>query len=485
MRNYIFLFLVLSVLSLHAQPKHEVRAAWVTTAYALDWPKTKATSPSGIQKQKAELIDILNKLYEANFNTVLFQTRTRGDVFYQSSIEPYSAMLTGQTGKNPGYDPLAFVIEECHKRGMECHAWIVAIPLGDQNHVKSLGKQAITQKQPAICSSYKKSWYLNPGHKETKEYLFRIANEIITHYDIDGIHLDYLRYPENAPNFPDTKEFRKYGAGKNIKQWRRDNITEILRHIYKGVKQKKPWVKVSTSPVGKYRDTGRYLSGGWNAYHAVYQDAQGWLAEGIQDQIYPMMYFRQNHFYPFALDWQENCNGRHIIPGLGIYFLDPKEGNWKLEDVERQINFTRKNGLAGQAYYRVQHLMNNTQGLYDELNEVYYDTPALQPPMTWLDNTPPTSPTHIRVVNKKGYITLHWTASTDNDSHNAPRYVIYGSNEYPVDISKPSNILATAVRETEYTYAPVFPWERKTCYAITAIDRYGNESDPVQIMIQD
>lgn len=151
----------------------------------------------------------------------------------------------------------------------------------------------------------------------------------------------------------------------------------------------KPWVKVSTCPVGKYRDTSRYSSKGWNAFFTVYQDPQGWLGEGIQDQIYPMMYFRGNGFYPFALDWQEQSNGRHIVPGLGIYFLHPDEGNWTTEEVERQMHFIRSNRLAGEAHYRVKYLMDNTQGVYDLLLDHFYQYPALQPPMPWIDNVSP------------------------------------------------------------------------------------------------
>lgn len=482
MRYYIIILLLfLLCVPAASQSKYEVRAAWITTAYGLDWPRTRATSPESIRKQQVELIDMLDKLYEANFNTVLFQARARGDVFYNSAIEPYSSLLTGQVGRSPGYDPLAFVIEECHKRGMECHAWIVGIPLGSHKHAASLGKQSVTKKRPAICASYKNGWYLNPAHPGTKEYLMELTKEMITNYDIDGVHFDYLRYPEHAPKFPDQKEYNKLGKRKpSVQQWRRDNLTEILRYIYKGVKAIKPWVKVSTSPVGKYGDTARYPSGGWNANNIVFQDVKAWLNEGIQDQIYPMMYFRDNHYFPFALDWHENNNGRHIISGLGIYFLDPKEGNWSLDDVERQINFTRYIKLEGQAFYRMQFLMENTRGIYDELYGHYYTTPALQPPMPWLDNVPPTAPSNFEAQRDGGYISLKWNASKDNDTRNAPYYVLYGSDTFPVDTSDPANIIDTHIRKTNFTYAPVYPWERYEYYAVTAVDRYGNESGPAQ-----
>ena len=169
---------------------------------------------------------------------------------------------------------------------------------------------------------------LVPGPGQSR-YLANIVREIVSGYDVDGIHLDYIRYPEQGERFPDQSTYRKYGKRQGLTQWRRDNITRIVRRIYTEVKSMKPWVKVSSSPIGKYRDTERYSSHGWNAYEEVYQDAQQWLKEGIHDALFPMMYFQGNHFYPFALDWKENAYGRWIVPGLGIYFLHPKEtGNW-------------------------------------------------------------------------------------------------------------------------------------------------------------
>lgn len=480
-RVSIFLFIYTCILSsLTAQtPKYEVRAAWITAAYGLDWPHTRATSPESIRRQQEELIHILDKLKTANFNTILFQARTRGDVLYSSQIEPFNAILTGKVNGNPGYDPLAFAIEECHKRGMECHAWIVAIPLGNRKHVRRLGKRSITKRNPNICVRYKREYFLNPGNPATKEYIMSLVREIVKNYDVDGVHFDYLRYPENAPHFPDSYDYRKYGKGRGLSQWRRDNITEIVRYIYKGVKKLKPWVKVSTCPVGKYKDTSRYSSRGWNALYTVHQDVQGWLGEGIQDQIYPMMYFRGNNFYPFALDWQEQNNGRQIIPGLGIYFLHPSQGNWTVDEVERQIHFIRTHKLAGEGHYRVEYLMNNAQGIYNALLENYYTAPALQPPMPWLDSIPPTHPTHFTVSHEnEGYVRLKWDPATDNDQYNAPTYVIYGSNTYPVDITNPENIIAQRIEGTKFLYTSIRPWNAKTYFTVTAIDRYGNESDP-------
>lgn len=470
--------------TLWAQPKREVRAAWITAVYGLDWPHARATSPEGIRRQKEELIAILDCLKEANFNTVLFQTRTRGDVLYRSDIEPFNSILTGRENSNPGYDPLAFAVAECHRRGMECHAWMVTIPLGSRKHVRALGNSSVTRRKPEICVSYNRQYFLNPGHPATKEYLMSLVREVVTRYDVDGVHLDYLRYPNRALNFPDRAWYRQLANGRSLEQWRKDNLTEILRYVYSGVKLLKPWVKVSTCPVGKYSDLSRYSSKGWNAYHSVHQDVQGWLGEGIQDQIYPMSYFKGNNFYPFILDWQEQSNGRHVVPGLGVYFLDPAEGNWDLDEVERQMYFIRAHHLAGQACYRVKYVVENTQGLRTMLEQHFYTAPALQPSMPWLDDVAPTRPDSLdATVSADGLVRLAWKPAVDNDPLNAPAYVVYASDSLPVNIENPHNIVAQRVCDTVYTYAPLYPWTRRRHFAVTAVDRYGNEGEAAEVSV--
>lgn len=475
------LLVMLTSLPVISQPKYEIRATWLTTLGGMDWPRTKAGNATGIQRQKKELCDILDCLKAANFNTVLLQTRLRGDMIYPSSIETFAESLTGYTGRNPGYDPLAFAIEECHKRGMELHAWIVTIPAGNTRQVKLLGRNSIVQKNRKICKLYKGNWYLDPGNPETQEYLSRIVKEITSQYDIDGIHFDYIRYPEQADNFPDKDSYRRYGKGKELRQWRRDNITDIVRRLYTDIKSIKPWVKVSSSPIGKYRDTNRYPSRGWNAYHVVYQDAQKWLKEGIHDALFPMMYFQGNNFYPFALDWKENNGNRWIIPGLGIYFLSPREQDWPLDEIVRQIHFTRQIKLNGQAYFRNRFLLDNTKGVLDELKENFYTTPALIPPMRWADSIPPSVPSTPSVQQlPNGKLRMSWQASTGN-SNQAVVYHLYGSNTYPVDINQSQNLVATHLIANEYEYAAIFPWLQKQYFAVTAADRFGNESAPLAL----
>lgn len=475
---YIFLIGFFTPGLTYSQPKYEIRATWLTTLGGLDWPSQKATSAKGIERQKQELCEILDALKRANFNTVLLQTRLRGDVIYPSAIEPFTESLTGHEGGNPNYDPLKFAIEECHRRGMELHAWIVTIPIGNTRQVNLLGKKSITKKQPSICKLYKGTWYLDPGNPQTDNYLASIVHEIVSRYDIDGIHLDYIRYPERAKDFPDQSTYRKYGKKENLEQWRRNNITRIVRRIYAETKLLKPWVKVSSSPVGKYNDTRRYPSKGWNAYEVVYQDARLWLKEGIHDALFPMMYFQGNHFYPFALDWQENKNRRWIVPGLGIYFLHPQEQNWQLDEVIRQIHFLRNIHMDGQAYFRNRFLLNNTKGLLDELKEYFYTQPAVVPPMTWVDSIAPSAPTKPYFMPLTKGVKLSWSASSDNLP--APVYYrVYASNTYPVDITQPSNLIEVRTDSTSYIFYPEVPWEERIYWAVTAVDRCGNESSPL------
>ena len=476
----VSLLLFTAASTLYSNPKREIRAAWLTTAYRLDWPQTHSRSKESLAQQQQELIDLLDELCDANFNTILFQVRGRGDVSYPSIYEPFNPSLTGRTNGNPGYDPLAFAIEECHKRGMECHAWLVTIPLGGVNQHKKLGSLSVTKKEPQLCTQYQSNWYLNPGNPQTKHYLGKLVTEIINHYDVDGVHFDYLRYPENAPDFPDSKEFRTFGKNQTLSQWRSDNITSILSHIYYSVKADKPWVKVSTSPVGKHSDTNRYPSRGWNAFDIVYQDVFKWIELGIQDQIYPMMYFKENQFFPFALDWLEQSDGVPIIPGLGIYFLDSNIGNWSASDMERQIRFTRNHGLAGQAFFRTEFLVKNTKGVFTTLKEQHYSQPAIPQVMKGKERTDLPKPSSLAITIKERSVELNWQLSKKEENEDL-LFIIYSSSEYPVNTNNPANIIKYNHRGYQFRYTPLFPWLKYQYFAVSTLDRYGNESEAIQL----
>lgn len=462
-----------------ASPKYEYRAVWVTVIENLDWPRTIARDSDGAERQKAELISLLDSLQAMNVNTVLLQTRVRGDVIYPSAIEPFSYLFTGVTGKSPGYDPLAFAIEECHKRGMQLHAWIVTLPLGKDYHISRQGKHALSRRRRDLCTHYKGQWYMEPGNPATADYIVGLVKEVVSKYDVDGLHLDYVRYPDRTVGYPDAALYRKHAGGLSLAEWRRRNITDIARAVYRSVKELKPWVRVSCAPLGKYDDLTRYSSLGWNAYDAVFQDAQGWLREGIMDILFPMLYFNGNNFYPFVLDWQENSHGRHIVPGIGTYRLMSEYGGWKPVELERQMNTSRSAGTAGTAMFRAEH----TVGCAHEVYSKVYSKRALVPPMEWGRGVAPAAPTVQLVGRNDSVMSIRWNAVQGIDGELPVRYNVYGSFGDSVDIGNIDNMLAASLAGTSFewrcrTFAPL-------AMAVTAVDAYGRESAPVVVVSGD
>ncbi len=466
-------------------PKHEVRAVWVTTLSNLDWPRTRATNESTRRRQQEELRALLDSLKKVNVNTVMLQTRVRGTVIYPSAIEPWDNSLTGTYGRDPGYDPLRFAIEECHKRGMELHAWVVTIPCFKAEVAKRLGARSVLRTHPKLCVRHQGMWYLDPGQPGTADYLTRLCCEVVENYDVDGIHFDYIRYPERAPRFADNASWQRYGrrSGLTKNEWRRENITHCVRQIHAAVKARKPWVKVSSSPIGKHADLTRYSSKGWNARDAVHQDAQGWLRMGIHDMLLPMMYFEGDHFYPFAADWQEHSQGRPVVPGLGIYFLDERQKDWPLDVIERELQVVRGMGLGGQAYFRSRFLTDDVKGIYTYLHEHFYPYPALTPPMRWQDSIPPSAPQAKAPAcsPSSGLQALRWTASTDNAPGGEVTYNVYASRQRPVDVSRAEHLVATRLQDSSFSINPVHAALHGLHFAVTAMDRYGNESSATEL----
>lgn len=462
--------------SLFAQSKYEMRAVWLTTVYGLDWPKVKATDELSRLRQQKELCDILDKLQEANFNTVFLQARLRGDVIYRSVIEPRSSVFTGKVDGNPGYDPLAFAIAECHKRGMECHAWFVTFPLGSDQSVKAQGKRSPVKRQPKLCKRYNGAWYLDPGLPGTSDYLVSLVRELVANYDIDGIHFDYIRYPEQADKFPDKSVYKRYGKGYKTSEWRRENINKLVYRIYDCVKQLKPWVQVSSSPLGKYSRIERVPNAGWTAYESVYQDPKMWLLKGKHDMVVPMMYYLHDNFFPFVDNWVDNCNGRMVVPGLGAYRMEKEEGDWAVTDITDQIDYSRYFGGAGCAFFRCANVLNNTKGLYDELKERYYRHPAMLPPLTWLNDSIPPAPLEIKAERQGTELKLSWTPAVSSDTTST--YTVYYASRDSIDLSAPHHILATGIRGTAL-YLPVdTTHEQLYFFRVTASSRYRIESPP-------
>lgn len=455
-----------SFYAVNPNPKYEVRAVWLTTIGGIDWPHSYAQSERSAEKQKEELRAILDRLQKANINTVLLQTRIRATTIYPSQYEPWDGCLSGFPGKSPGYDALQFAIDECHKRGMEVHAWVVTIPVGKWN---SYGCRQLRKRFPRLIKRIDQDGYMDPEATQTGCYLAEMCREIVQRYDVDGIHLDYIRYPE-------TWKFR---IGKDQA---RGNITRIVEKIHQAVKKEKPWVKMSCSPIGKFDDLSRYWSHGWNAYTKVAQDAQAWLKDGLMDELFPMMYFRGDQFFPFAIDWKEHSYGKIIAPGLGIYFLDPKEGKWNISDITSELYHLRNIG-EGHAFFRNKFLLDNHQGVYDFVTAHFNRYPALVPPMTWESNKRPQQPVTLCIEENEGTTTLRWDNSLQYEDGTAIKTPsiynnVYASKEYPVDVHDARNLILTRTTRRQLTTRT---GNTPTYYAVTTTDGFGNESRAKQL----
>lgn len=470
----LFLFTLLCVITITTQaqtnlsdyltkrmPKRETRAVWLTTLANLDWPKNYARSEESIKLQKQELIDILDKYQKANINTVLLQARVRAATIYPSDIEPWDQCITGVEGRAPGYgyDPLGFAVEECHKRGMEIHAWIATIPVGAKN---SLGCRTLMKKGFRI-RNFSTGSYLDPADPSVAPYLASICGEIVRKYDVDGINLDYIRYPDGWPR-------PSYRDGDTPDQ-RRSNITAIVRAIHDEVKAIKPWVKMSCSPIGKHADLSRYSSKNFNAHDRVSQEAQEWMRLGLMDQLYPMQYFRGDNYYPFVADWVENAYKREIVTGLGTYFLDPREGNWTLGDLTRQMYVSRDLGV-GHAHFRSYFLTANKQGVYD-FEKQFNATLSLPHKMQGVVSTaamPYAVNSSLVERREDKSVILRWKAVT-------PYYNIYASYTYPVDTEDARNLLFARYTGQTLQLKNVNP---NLYFAVRGMDRYGLETPALQ-----
>ena len=368
MKLYILLISFGFSLFLHAQTLRETRAVWVSTNFKLDWPPS--TSNESIQKKA--LIDILDKIESKNLNTIYFQVRSNGTVLFRSSLELFSPYITGDIGKFGDYDPLEFAITEAHKRGLEIHAWVNTNRVFSGSNVSIKNNSLhITQIHPEwVYEKANGSIWLNPGIPEVREHLVELINEIVQNYDVDGIQLDFIRYPK-VPII-DGKSYDTYGNGKTIHDWRRDNITKFITKLNHRIKGTNSKIKLGVTPIGIYKSitNGRGMEG----YSDVYQDTREWLKLGIIDYAVPQIYWdaRSNpKFDVLTKDWVNNSFGKNIIVGIGAYKPEV------LNEVEREINITRKLNASGVAFFRYKNI---EQKRFFAFNEK-----ALPTEMPWIE----------------------------------------------------------------------------------------------------
>ncbi|HLO85524.1 MAG TPA: family 10 glycosylhydrolase [Nostocaceae cyanobacterium] len=454
--------------------QREFRGAWVASVWNGDWPSKPGLTP---EQQKTELIEIIKQLQALNFNALILQVRPEGDALYSSQLEPWSAWLTGTQGKapDPFYDPLEVAIAECHKRNIEVHAWFnpYRAKTTTKSGVNVSPHIAITN--PEVVYQWGNQLWMEPGAKIVQDRAYNVIMDVVTRYDIDGIHLDdyFYPYPISGQSFPDEKTYANYKAngGKlSLEDWRRDNVNQMVLRLSQGIKKIKPYVKFGISPFGIYRPGQPEGIVGLDAYNVLYADSKKWLAEGWIDYIAPQLYWRTDQpkqSYETLLKWwtEVNIKKRHIYVGNNISKLDGKD--WKNTEIDKQIKISRnlsgKDSL-GNIFFSMKFLQENTQGIADDFKSSFYQQPVLVPTLAWLPQTPPPPPKDLKFQNGK----LNWQPGDNNPVRS---WTLYRKGEESWTIQR--------ILSADTTFATVQPGT----YAVCAVDRLGNESEGVVITV--
>lgn len=359
------------------------------------------------EQQKAEFIKLLDLHQKNGMNAVLVQIRPAADAFFPSKYEPWSVYLTGKQGEPPSpyYDPLQFMIEETHARGMEFHAWMN--PYRADNNVKepTISPTHITRLFPQWFFTYDGKKLFDPGLPQVREHINRVVKDLVERYDIDAVHFDDYFYPYPAGReIPDELTYIKYGNGMNKKDWRRSNVDTIIKQLSQTIKAANSRVKFGISPFGVWRNSSKDPRGsaskaGLTNYDDLYADILLWLKEGWIDYVVPQLYWETSHsyvgYYMLTDWWSRNTFGRQLFIGHGVYrTYEAKSYAWKKPDeLSKQIRANRANeNVMGSVYFSSKTFNNNPNGWNDTLRNNYYKYPALVPPVPWIDSIPPLPP---------------------------------------------------------------------------------------------
>lgn len=395
-----FVFLHFSFITpILSQPFQEFRGVWIATVDNIDWPSRGMTN---VAAQKAEFIRQLEMHKRNGMNAMIVQVRPAADAFYPSKYEPWSQWLTGRQGKapSPWYDPLKFMIEEVHKRGMEFHAWLNPYRANFNIKSASIAKDHITRKHPGWFLTYGTTKYFDPSNKQAQQFVVNVVSDIVKRYDIDAVHMDdyFYPYPIRGKQFPDQKAYEKSGTGLTKSDWRRSNVDSIILKISKAIKKEKPWVKFGVSPFCVWRNKdhdpdGSDTEASITNYDDLYADILLWLKEGWVDYVTPQLYAEIGHpkiAYEKLLDWwSKHAYGRHLYIGIATYKAGINAA-WKNPDeIPNQIKLARQTeNVQGEVYFSSTSFNRNPYGWNDSLQNNYYKTPALIPVMDWLPQKP-------------------------------------------------------------------------------------------------
>jgi uncharacterized lipoprotein YddW (UPF0748 family) len=482
-------------------PSTELRGAWIVTVANIDWPSAPNLSPD---RQKAEFDSILNVLKAMDFNAVFVQVRPAGDAFYQSTIVPWSAYLTGRQGTppNPHYDPLEYMVEAAHKRNMELHAWLNpyratynldTASLAPLHPLRALPRQRLSQ----WFFRYGTRFYFNPANALVIQHLTNVVRDITLRYDVDGIHFDdyFYPYPEQGQVIEDYNEFAADPRGfTNIADWRRDNVNRLIESVSKSIKAVKPYVRFGIGPFGVWRNADRDPAMGSatrsniTCYDDLYADVLLWLRNGWIDYVAPQVYwsvgFAPADYQVLTEWWSRNASGRHVYIGHAAYKIgtDLRDQNWNQPgQIKQQVALNRANpNVRGSIFYSARPLLRNPLGVQDTLLNTLYPKPALVPGMTYLSKTPPASAQFCNVAGSDTSVMLAWNICELTTGDEMPYYfAIYRfPGEGIGDFRDARNLLAvTPFNGEKWTYQDMtaVPGEYYT-YVVVGYNRLNVES---------
>ncbi|OUJ71993.1 glycoside hydrolase family 10 protein [Hymenobacter crusticola] len=484
-------------------PKRELRGVWIATVENIDWPSARGLPA---EQQRREYRRLLDAQQHNGINAVFVQVRPSSDAFYQSEMEPWSKWLTGQQGKAPSpyYDPLLFLVEEAHLRGMEFHAWFNPYRASTDTATRKLAPNHPFRKHPEWFLRYSGKLLYNPGLPAVREYITQVILDVVRRYDIDGVHFDdyFYPYPEVGQVIHDELAFAEYNPdGLKLSDWRRQNVNILVRDLHAAIQQNKRWVKFGISPFGVWMNQNENPEGSatkaFQGYTGLYADAREWMRQGWVDYILPQLYWSTNFraaAYPVLVDWwARNHFGRHLYIGHGAYRMQEStrsDTTWRNpRELPRQVRLNRKYpaDVNGSVFFSARSLMANAKKTTDSLRWHEFRYPALVPTMPWLDEVPPRPAQNVVLTRTGPTAMLTWQpgpAAADGDL--ARYYVVYrfaqGETVTPDD---PRYIIGLVPQLP--SRAPVLvdtSARANTAYAyyVTAVDRLHNESAPVRVL---
>jgi len=477
-------------------PKREFRGAWIATVNNIDYPSSKSLTSA---QQQAEFIKLLDQHQQAGINAVMVQIRTNGDAFYPSELAPWSEYLTSKQGKapEPFYDPLAFMVAECRKRGIEFHAWFNPYRAIPNVNTTVLDAKHVAVKHPEWLLPYGNLRVLDPGKPEVIKHITEVVMEVATKYDIDGVHFDdyFYPYPSTGLTINDSATYNRNPRGiLNRADWRRDNVNILVKTIADTLKAVKPWVKFGISPFGIWQNktTAQPLgsaTSGLQSYSDVYCDSRLWLQKGWVDYVAPQLYWNIGlavaDFAILVPWWANNVFDRHLYIGHAAYRINSTDAAaWQNpSQMPTQIRLVRNTPkVQGSIFYNTNTLNKNLLGFRDSLITQIYKTPALMPQMAWKDAISPSSPKNLTANLTNTGLQIKWEKPVvgTTELEKIRGYVLYrfADNE-AVDITNSAAIRSIIYKDTTAFFdADVSPKAMRYTYAITAIDRLHNESFP-------